>query len=292
MRRFFALTLLVIANAASAFTIQPVDGLWGIVDEQSLAIGRAFNFEMTGNLGVVTMYNYNAARAPTFYTGAGVLSSTNSLTVTLNEPTGGTCLGCSPSSGALLSTPGQAVFEFTSSVTGYVTLPREGRKAIVKGAIGWPQSPSGIYGIWILNLVSSTSTLVSSYALQFNRTLAGTTSGDGIAVDTSGLWGCEYQARGSAAGYTLCVKIFSTGSGDRSIVARWWGNRMDGIWQYTGLSSTALYTAMRVTSGNGDQVGLKALAEAVEPVTDDRAAAFRREIAALRERVAAGDAER
>lgn len=291
MRRFLALTLLAIAKATSAFTIQPVDGLWGIVDEQSLAIGRAFNFEITGNLGVVTMYNYNAARAPTFYTGAGVLSSTNTLTVTLNEPTGGTCLGCSPSSGTLLSTPGQAVFEFTTSVTGYVTLPREGRKAIVKGAIGWPQSPSGLYGIWIVNLVSSSSTLVSSYALQFNRTIAGTTSGDGIAVDTTGLWGCEYQARGTVVGYTLCVKIFSTGSSDRSIVARWWGNRMDGIWQYTGLSTTALYAAMRVTSGNGDQVGLKSLTEAVAPLTDDRAATFRREIASLQDRVATTVAE-
>lgn len=285
MRRLLALVLLIVSKTAAAFTIQPVDGLWGIVDEQSLAIGRAFNFEMTGNLGVVTMYNYNATRAPTFYTGAGVLSSTNTLTVTLNEPAGGTCLGCTASSGFLLSTPGQAVFEFTSSVTGYVTLPREGRKAIVKGAIGWAQSPSGLYGIWILNLVSSSSSLVSSYVLQFNRTIAGTSSGDGIAVDTTGLWGCEYQARGSAAGYTLCVKIFSTGGNDRSIVARWWGNRMDGIWQYSGLSTTSLYTAMRVTSGGGDQVGLKALTELPEPLTDERASVFRREIQALSESV-------
>lgn len=292
MRRVLVITIFLVARIADAFTIQPADGLWGIVEEQSLAIGRGLNIEVTGSVGVVTMYAYNASRAPTFYVGAGTLTSSNTLSVTLNEPAGGTCLGCSPSSGYLLSTPGQVIFEFTSSVTGYVTLPREGRKAIAKGAISWPRSPLGLYGVWILNLVSSSSTLVSSYAVQFTRTIAGTASGDGIAVDTTGLWGCEYQARGSAVGYTLCVKVFSTGTSDRSVVARWWGNRMDGIWQYTGLSSTALYTAMRVTSGNGDQVGLKALAEAVEPVTDDRAAAFRREITALRERVSAGDAER
>ena len=131
---FIALALIGVMPS-SAFTVRPADGLWGIVPELNLSVGRAINLEVGGSTLIVTMYAYNAQRMPTFYVGGGTLTTSNSAAVALAEPAGGTCLGCNPTSGYALSLPGTAVFEFTSSTTGFVTLPGEARKPILKGLI-------------------------------------------------------------------------------------------------------------------------------------------------------------
>ena len=122
---------------SSAFTIKPADGIWGIVAEQNLAVGRAFVLETSAGITIVTFYNYNSAVAPTFYAGGGALSTANTVTVAFSEPTGGTSLAGTPRSGHLLSSPCTALFEFTSLTTGYVPLPGEPTKAIIKGALAW-----------------------------------------------------------------------------------------------------------------------------------------------------------
>lgn len=245
----------LVSFCASAFTTLPQDGLWGINSEQSLAVGRAFVLETGSNVLVVTIYNYNAAGAPTFYVGGGPITANNTATISLSEPQGGTCLGCPITSGRLLSSPGNVVFEFTSSTTGFVTLPREGRKAISKGSF-FVAAPAGLFGGWAFSyLTTSTSVALADYAL-LSTTLAGTASGSGIAANSAGTIGCEYQVSGSLAGYVLCVKITTSGTTDKQVLVKWFGHHMDGIWLYSGLTTQYVFTARRILSG-ADQYTVK-----------------------------------
>ena len=146
LKKFVAFAFFLTATfQVNAFNIRPVDGLWSFDSELNLAVGRAVNLELSNGLLVVTMYTYNAQRAPTFYVGSGFLNANNVATGVFSEPQGGTCLGCVPSSGRLLSTPGSFTFEFTSSTTGYLTLPGEARKTITKGAISRATAPTGLF---------------------------------------------------------------------------------------------------------------------------------------------------
>ena len=244
-------------GTGSAYTVQPADGLGGVVDEINLAVGRAINLEVSGSVLVVTMYAYNRAGAPTFYVGGAPLDSTNKAALTLSEAQGGTCLGCVPTSGRLLSTPGVVLFEFTSSTTGYVTLPGEPRKAIVKGAIAWPAAPSGLQGLWIFNYISNSSGFVFSDGLLLNRISAGTTNGSGLVFDSTISTACEYQVSGTAAGSVFCVRLLSTGAADKVVRVKWYGNLMDGLWNYNGLTTNNLFTARRLASESGNQTGIK-----------------------------------
>jgi hypothetical protein len=256
---FLALFLLLASSASVAFTIRPADGLWGIVSEQNLAIGRGINLEVGGSILVVTIYGYNSQRLPTFYVGGGALTASNTAAVPLSEPAGGTCFGCAPTSGFGLSAPGTATFEFTSSTTGFVTLPGEARKAIVKGPITSQPPPVGLLGVWVFSYVTDT-TLVTADVAVLSQRLASTTNGNGLVANSTGSIGCELQVQGVAAGYVLCVKLNSTGSTDRSMIARWWRDDMDGAWQFTTTSTARVFAAKRLIDENANEVVFKAAA--------------------------------
>lgn len=254
LKRLVALLFfLTAAMHVNAFTVKPIDGLWSIDNELGLAVGRAFNFELTGSVLVMTMYGYNGQRAPTFYAAAGFLDANNRMVSTMSEPTGGTCLGCSLSSGFLLSAPGTVTLEFTTSTTGFVTLPGEGRKSMRKGAIAWPAAPTGLYGLWVFTylLQSNSGYIVVTDAVTLNRVIAGTANDAGIVVDATSTNGCAYKTSGSLVGLVLCTKLTSTGALDRSSLSTWWGDQMDGSWQFASNSLNYNYTAKRLTSPAG-----------------------------------------
>ena len=246
LRNFFALILFSATSLTHAFSILPVDGLWSVVTEQNLAVGRAINLEMSDKVLVVTMYAYNAQGAPTFYAGAAALSATNTAAVSLSEPQGGTCLGCAPTSGRLLSSPGVAAFEFTSSTTGFVTLPNEVRKAISKGAITRPAAPDGFRGTWAFSYVlDATLTVADTPVFAFN--LGPTSNGNGLMASSDAKTGCELQNSGSLAGSVLCVKITTSKITDKTMILKMFGNRMDGVWYYTDTPAQLyLFTSHRI----------------------------------------------
>jgi hypothetical protein len=245
LRRLLAIaSTAVLSLTAQAYTNLPVDGVWSITSEQSLAIGRAFVLETQGSVTAVTFYNYNTAGAPTFYVGAGSLSAADTISLTFNEPRGGTCLGCSPTSGALLSTPGAALFEFTSATTGYVTLPREARKAIFKGNFAWPEAPSGLLGGWLFGYL----TTATGY------------TGNGLAMNAQRTIGCEYSISGAFQGKVTCVTI--EGFLSKFIVGKLWGNQFDGEWSYdNSLTVKHRFVARRFISTNGDVGVIKGATE-------------------------------
>jgi hypothetical protein len=267
IRYFFAAVAFVLSSLTHAFTYLPVDGLWGVVSEQNLAVGRAFNLEMGGTTLVVTMYGYNAQGAPTFYVGGGALSAANVAAITLSEPQGGTCLGCPPTSGRLLSSPGVATFEFTSSTTGFVTLPGEARKAILKGAITRLSAPDGLRGAWAFTyVITTTSATAETPVFIFN--LGPQASGNGLMADSTAKHACELQTSGVRAGYVLCIRLNAAGVTDRYAILKLFGNNMDGNW-YIGstISATAtpyLFTARRFLDGSSNDLAVKSAPASVD----------------------------
>ncbi len=262
LRRLLAIaSTAVLSLTAQAYTNLPVDGVWSITSEQSLAIGRAFVLETQGSITAVTFYNYNTAGAPTFYVGAGSLSAADTISLTFNEPRGGTCLGCSPTSGALLSTPGAALFEFTSATTGYVTLPREARKAIFKGNFAWPEAPSGLRGGWLFGYLTTATGYTSADFASLSIIGTATTNGNGLVMNAQGTIGCEYQITGSLQGNVVCVTLTSTGVADKGFMGKLWGNQFDGLWMYASLKVLHPFVARRFLSANGDIGIVKSAAE-------------------------------
>jgi len=254
------LALVLYAGRANAYTIQPVDGLWGITEEQNLAIGRAFNIEVSDAIVVITMYAYNASRAPTFYAAAGALDANNRVTATMSEPQGGTCLGCSVTNGRALSTPGVMSFEFTSSTTGFVTLPGEARKAIIKGTITRPAAPAGLLGTWIFNYITNSTAVVFSEAYRLNTIRAPGPYGRGLVTNTEFTVSCEYQTSGSLAGEVFCVRFLgSSATIERSMRLKWFGNLMDGAWYIAGnpAATPNSFAARRMFSISGNENDIK-----------------------------------
>ena len=212
----------------------------------------------------MTMYTYNAQRAPTFYVAAGVLDSSNRMVATMSEPQGGTCLGCVPTSGRLLSTPGVALFEFTSGTTGFATLPGEVRKAITKGAVAWPVAPDGLKGLWVITymLLGGTAPIAITDVVSLVRVIPGSPSDNGIVVDSTVTTGCSYKFSGVLAGTVLCSRLTAAGAPDRNANAVWWGDQMDGGWTfYPGSNYLYNFTAKRLVSGLGDIVYIKSAQE-------------------------------
>jgi hypothetical protein len=251
----------VVMTTAQAFTIRPADGLWGIADELNLAVGRAINLELTGPVLIATIYNYNSAGAPTFYVGGAALTATNTASVPLSEPKGGTCLGCPPTSGSLLSSPGTALFEFTSSTTGFVTLPKEGRKALVKGYLGRAAAPEGLKGRWYLEWGYESTSYITSNTDVVDLVYVGAPSatGGGMVYNALSKIGCEYQTSGDLAGRVVCVNNSYAGT-EKAATIVWFGDMMDGTWKYIDLKSTNPFTARRVMDGARNTLTLKSLA--------------------------------
>ena len=188
-----------------------------------------------------------------------MLSANDTATISLSEPQGGTCLACSPPSGRLLSSPGTAFFEFTTSTTGYVTLPGESRKSMRKGVVAWPEAPSGLHGLWTFTytLISSTTAIAVVDVVILNTNIPGTATTSGIAVDSTATNGCSYQTSGSNVGLVICIKLTSIGSLDKASTVTWWGDQMDGFWRTSTTGPVNVFTAKRLVSPNGDFVGIK-----------------------------------
>ncbi len=261
-----------LSQVVSAFTVNPINGMWGIDSESNLAIGRAFAIELTTDVVVMTMYGYKQGGAPTFYVGAGALDASNKVVAPMYEPSGGTCLGCTPVSGVAGPKIGDALLEFTSSTTGFVTLPGETRKAMRKGGITWTDTPEMLYGNWIFNFSDSESKKVTALRVSFTeyRTslMAG---GTGRIVDPVEEIYCEQHRSGNYAGYTLCFKwIPSAQIWSHLLSTKWFGHNMDGIWYDPDDSYKAKpFTAKRIQYGSqGHSVILKRDTSALSPLTE------------------------
>ncbi len=231
-RVIVALVSACLATFSHAYTVKPVDGGWGINGEEVLAVGRGFNLETSNNTVIVTFYGYDASRSATFYVGGGTLGANNVAQVTLSEPRNGPCFGCAITSGSIAGSPGTITLEFTSSTTGFVSIPGEGRKAISKANMTWSTTAQDLYGVWLFNFFTAPGSAgaVTAENIVLRQALAPTADGNGIATDASGRFACEQKIRGNIAGLTFCVGLNAANVIDRRMLFKRFGSQMDGDW--------------------------------------------------------------
>jgi len=126
MKRLFAWTAVALlslfslqAMAATKILGGPAPGLWWNPNES----GRGYNFDLQGNLLVMTSYVYNKQGAPVWYLSVGTYTYGNGqMSATFDGATNGQCLGCTykaPVGQANVAGAMKVVFDTATSGTLY-----------------------------------------------------------------------------------------------------------------------------------------------------------------------------
>lgn len=146
---------------------------------------------------------------------------------------------------------------FDTSVHGSVTFEGAGTFELGKLSYADDRSPQSLFGIWTISVVSPQTGVGDAELRLFNSVQSGTENGTGIAVDSTGTLGCEYQARGELAGLTLCVDVFPDGRLRGWTLLRRSGNFADGVYVMEADSAEYLASANKITSSRGNFLALK-----------------------------------
>jgi hypothetical protein len=231
---------------ASAF--QPRTGHWFNPNES----GRGFNLDFQDGVVVVTFYSYNEDGSPQWYLASG--NATNggrSFSAQLGRYRYGQCLQCnyngSPSNDG---SDGAITINFASETSATVTLPGGHVTTIQPFNFGFGAPPDGLLGQWVFVDRIGTSDFADRYT--FTQKVAGTSDGNGIALDPSGRAACELQVVGSLAGTVVCVHF--TAGGDPIEGYSWrYGldETFDGHWHNSTATSSYPMKGFKVVSETG-----------------------------------------
>ena len=265
--KWFALAAVCCWTSAQAFV--PSAGTWVVNEEVNGKPGRGLAIDVQNHVLVMQMYAYEQNGQPTFYMGSGNLNN-QQATMSLNRYQGGRYLGSGDRSGVEAGSPGSVNVRFTSSTTGFIRLPGESEKAISRFEFGYSRSDAAsIMGTWaFIGAVSGTSTTYTEVEDLYTNIGPSSASGAGLVTNKSRTFGCEQQKAGQLAGWTLCIRITSTGALQRGYLIRW--SLHDGEGDLLDKNSNPLGAAFarRLIDGRNSGTGLLRSAEA-----DDAAAA-------------------
>ena len=219
MKRW-ALAAACVWTSAHAFV--PSAGTWVINEEVNGKPGRGLAMDVQNHVLVMQMYAYEKNGQPTFYMASGALNN-QQANLQLGRYEGGRYLGSGDRSGVEAGSPGTVRVRFTSSTTGYIQLPGEGEKAISRFEFGYSRNDAAsIMGTWsFVGAVSGTSTTYTEVEDLYTNIGPSSASGAGLVTNKSRTFGCEQQKAGQLAGWTLCIRITSTGALQRGYLIRW-----------------------------------------------------------------------
>lgn len=217
----------------------PATGLWGISAELNGSPGRGFQIEVENEIVVLSYYGYRADGSSVFYNAVGPINN-NRFSAPLMEYRGGTALGAGFRNGAEAGSPGTVTLDFRTGKSGTITLPGEGPKAVVKFGFGYAPTPEGLFGTYLLTYVGSN--FINSDFYTLTRALGSSTStGNGIAVNPAGNFGCENQTSGPLAGSVLCVEA-NNSPNDDYYSFKMSGDRGAGVGTWRAIADTASYS--------------------------------------------------
>ncbi|WP_298434603.1 hypothetical protein [Ottowia sp.] len=150
------------------------------------------------------------------------------------------------------------VGHFDTSTHGVINFPSVGNRSLTRAKLNDETVPQSMYGVWNFNYVSETTGSGYSKVRRFVSSIPGTSTGTGIAVDTTNLFGCEYKTAGSLAGFTLCVEINSNGDAVGAYALKRSVNQADGV--YSNSTSSNYYGfAYRLMTANLDWQVIKSV---------------------------------
>ncbi len=240
------ITVAALLGAGWVHAFMPQTGTWVVTSELDGKPGRGLAIDVQNDVFVLQMYAYENNGHPTFYLATGRLVD-NQVSAPLMRYAGGRHLGSGPLSGQEAGNAGTAQFRFTSGVTGFVTLPGETEKAIARFNFGYPFAAPSLRGIWNFTSLGPLG-LTAEVA---NLTVSGpaTNTGNGIVASSDGLFGCEHQTSGNAAGGVLCVRLNAQGQLQRGYLFVYSVNEGEGyLLNASGSMTEQLVSVRRLTT--------------------------------------------
>ncbi len=202
-----AMAMAGVIPCASAAPAAPQPGLWWSPSES----GRGYAIDSQGELMVVTTFAYDSTGRMQWYISSGPFSnggyhfSAPLLKYDLGQPLNGAYRAPTAA-----GNDGTLTLDFSSRVTGTLTLPGGRQVAIQRQNFGVGDTPSALLGQWLFAYSIGSIT----FADRFHYTTVGnsTTTGNGVAVDATSIAAAEYQVSGTFAGSVVGFQYTSTGT--------------------------------------------------------------------------------
>lgn len=245
----------MIAASFAAQAFMPAPGLWGIDNELNGQPGRGFQLEVQNETLLFTYYGYRADGSSAFYLASGPMTG-DRFTGVMSEYKGGTVVGGAYKPGAENGSVGNVQIAFTSGQHGIITFPGEAPKAVSKFEFGYPATPDGLKGKYIVAAINGLKTASTYFRL--NR-VTGTSSanGSGMVSDTRGgvTWTCENMVRGPYQGAIYCLEIDPSVGNDFNFMFKMSGDRGTGI-AYSAGSADLPFHVLRIETNSGRATGL------------------------------------
>jgi len=173
--------------------------------------GRGYVIDAQGDRMVIVTFAYDDTGRMQWYYTPGVVESGGyhfsgpMLTFDFGQPLNGVYVAP-----VQVSNAGTLTADFTSRVTGTLTLPGGRKVAITRQNFGVGDPPQALLGSWAYAYQIGTSFFIDVYA--YTDIAPATTTGTGVAVDRIKLGASEYQASGPFAGQVVGFQFTSTGT--------------------------------------------------------------------------------
>ena len=202
-----AIVLGLISFNALATPAEAQPGMWWSPAES----GRGYVIDAQGDRMVIVTFAYDDTGRMQWYYSPGSVEqggyhfSGPMLTFDFGQPLNGVYLAP-----VQVGNAGTLTADFTSRVTGTLTLPGGRRVAIQRQNFGVGDPPGSLLGIWSYVYAIGSTFFVDVY--DFTTIGSATTTGTGAVVDTVNTAAQEYQSSGTFAGQVVGFQFTSTGS--------------------------------------------------------------------------------
>jgi len=213
------------AMAATKILGGPSPGLWWNPNES----GRGYNFDLQGNLLVMTTYVYNQQGAPVWYLSVGTYNYANGqMSATFDGASNGQCLGCSykaPVGQANVAGPVKVIFDNSLNGTLYFN---GGSTHIERQIFGFADLNAFLFGE--LQMGYNISGLIGGDWFLFNNNYTASDGTKYIAGNLDGCTSCTTLGRydPSLKAWTMIDKVgsyytfYEVNMDDRRVVGLSW----------------------------------------------------------------------
>lgn len=239
------------ALAVHAFT--PQSGTWVVNSELDGKPGRGLAIDVQNSTLVMQMYAYESNGNATFFLSSGTMAN-DQYTGALMSYKGGRYLGSGPRSGSDAGNAGTVKIRFTSGIRGFITLPGEAEQAISRFNFAYGAVPSSLVGVWTFTSIGSEGMVGD--AVPLTKNIGPSSGGNGLVTTADGLFGCEHQTSGAAAGLVLCVKVTSSGTLTRGYAFGYSVNEGEGFSQRSGTGTPQDLFVRRLVTPGGNRTGI------------------------------------
>lgn len=177
-------------TALGSATAAPQTGTWLIANGEHAYGGDVINIDAQDNKVFIIFAAGEVPNNTYFWYGHGDLDKDN-ISVALRSSKDGSTINVSGT--------------FDSSVSGTLDFPGVGKRYVYRVKHQDESKPESMFGLWNFSYTSLSTGIGVARARMFTSVIAGTASSAGMAVDSTGTFGCQFQVSGAAAGYTVCV---------------------------------------------------------------------------------------